>query len=168
MKALWVRRVTAPLSLAEVPSHLLYSKCLKKLILSCYKCSSCCYCFACGLRGILWIISDCVALWIKIFKNWDSNQTQLWSDWKALLQMRVISCNANLCHLGHPSCLALAEHATDFSSRFLYSFSLHRNQNAIFLPYNTLSCFFPNKHPQETNSSGGPALWNILKDVSHC
>lgn len=82
--------------------------------------------------------------------------------------MRVISCNMSLCHLGHPSCLALAEHATDFSSCFLYSFLFWRNQNALFLPSNPLSCFFPNKNPQETNSSGGPVLWNIHKDVSHC
>lgn len=70
-------------------------------------------------------------------------------------------------HRGHYNSLALTEHKSDFCSHFLHSLSFCRNQNAIFLPDNTLSCLSPNKIPQETNSSGGPVLWNIRKDVSH-
>lgn len=72
----WVRQVARPLSFAQVSSHLLHYRCLQKVI-RCYKFSSCCYCFACGLRGILSMISGCTAL----NETESEVQTKQSSDW---------------------------------------------------------------------------------------
>lgn len=73
---LWMRWVAGALSFVQLSSHLLWYRCLGKLIICCYKFSCCCCCFARGLRGILLMISDCSDLWTKKEKEKSNVQTK--------------------------------------------------------------------------------------------